>query len=147
MTNPGCGFASPRRHRDPIQVEVVSRASRIFFLPFFRLARETKAIYASVERQLMMAMNSGSLLSRLQLSTYDRTHLATLPKDTGQRTRTNGRARGHGDSKVALARATCHKCKLSIFQNTTLAGLVRSNVAVCVPVLCIARRKSLRELL
>ncbi len=43
--------------------------------------RGTKPIYASVD-QTMMAMNSRSLLPRLLLPTYDRTHLATLPKDT-----------------------------------------------------------------
>ncbi len=51
----------------------------------------------------MMAMNSRSLLSRLQLPMYDRTHLATLPKDTEQKTRTNTSARARGDSKAALA--------------------------------------------
>ncbi len=44
--------------------------------------RGTKPIYASVEHQTMMAMNSRSLLPRLLLPTYYRTHLATLPKDT-----------------------------------------------------------------
>ncbi len=82
-------------------------------------------------------MNSRSLLSRLQLPTYDRNYLATLPKDTGQRTRTNGRARGRGDSKAVLVlhgRSHVPTNASSAFSDYQLAGLVRSNVAVCVAV-------------
>ncbi len=50
--------------------------------PRFHSGRGTTPIYASVEHQTMMVMNSRSLLPRLLLPTYNRMHLATLPKDT-----------------------------------------------------------------
>ncbi len=61
-----------------------------------------------------------------------------------QRTRDKERGRtvGLGLKGVAIASRhsrcavvhTCHKRKLSIFHNTTMTGLVRPNVAVCVAV-------------
>ncbi len=44
---------------------------------------------------------------------YDRTHLATLAKNTGQRTRTNSRGRGCTHARPVAC--TCYKRKLSIF--------------------------------
>ncbi len=122
-----------RRHRDSIQVEVPNclaeqcEQSGCARLTYLRIGRTS--VGDGNEQQVPS-------LDFSYLCTAELTSQATLPKDTGQRTRPNGRARVRGAAIASPRQCQCYvpHTQAQHFHNTTLADLVQPNVAVCVAV-------------